>query len=91
MGKITRYSNWCELDQLDGVTLQNGEILSVEWPDGSKSVVTIEVDNTPGTYSDHGRESPMPKSIAYTPLTYRGVKSLVPLIGCLAVRRKPPV
>jgi hypothetical protein len=87
MNKITRYGNWCEHDQLDGVDLVNGEFLIVEWPDGTRAGVRIFVDTTPGAYSDHGHEYPLSRKIAYARSKVRGVPVNVPLLGLKAMRK----
>ncbi len=47
MNKIEHYSNWCEIDRLDGKDIEDGEKLRIKWPDGTitKETVRVEADS----------------------------------------------
>jgi hypothetical protein len=86
MNKIERYSQWCEIDRLEGVDVKNGELLFVRFPNGHAQGVTavVKVRNT--SVSEQGGQYTMRESIAYAEAEYHGVKILVPLVGLEARR-----
>lgn len=88
MKQITRYSNWCEYDQLDGVDLVDGEHLLVEWPDGNKERVTIRVMTDSYETSDMGHRCDIPTKTAHVVKDVNGVAVKVPLLGVKAKRVK---
>lgn len=86
MDKIERYSNWCWIDRLDGVDIQNGEVLFVRFPDGHAQNVTAVVKRRSVPWDDMGHPCSLPESFAYAEIEYHGVKSLLPLVGLEARR-----
>lgn len=86
MKNIIRYSNWGDWDQLDGKTLEDGEKLRVEFPDGT--IKDIEVTMVKSTYdvSDMGTPYTCKSELAYIRSSIFGVSVFVPLIGLKAQR-----
>jgi len=80
MKKIERYSNWCEIDRLDGVDLQDGEQLKVQWEDGTISIETVFVDKFHQRMSEQGGYYDVPYSIAHIYANCRGTKTPIKLI-----------
>ena len=84
VNKITAYKDWCDIDRLDGLDLENGELLHVEFPDRTLvSVITTvkkwHVGGGPG-------EARLPYSKASIPVEYHGVAIDLPLAGLKAKR-----
>lgn len=79
MKSVTRYSNWGYWDQLDGVTLKEGELISVQWGDGTvtKESVVIREYNT--VTSDHGHMCDIPHVEAYVKTSVHGTETLIRL------------
>jgi len=88
MGKIERYSNWCELDQLDGETIKDGETLEVTFPNGKVIKLKAAVESYSQSYNDHGHDYTMPVSHAYHKSWWAGVPVQVSLVGLEAKRIK---
>jgi hypothetical protein len=82
--EIRTYSNWCYIDRLDGVDLENGEKLVIQFPDGSEEEHTIKVKKFESSASDHGHTVSIPHSEAYIVLEYRGHKVEVRAAGLMA-------
>ncbi len=87
-GRVEVYSNWCSIDQLDGVALQNGDRLRVRWPDGREEVVAVTVVDESYEGSDHGHSCRIFVSRAYHSFAHHGVIARVPLVGLEARREK---
>lgn len=81
-GRIYVHSNWCYHDRLDGEDLRPGEVLQVEWPDGTIERVEVRVKLGRGVADVSVRT-------AYTERSYHGVQIEVPLIGRPAMRVSP--
>lgn len=88
MSVITCYSNWCYIDQLDGVDLKDGEEVIVAWPDGDHEKLAVKLVCRERGYSDHGHTYTMPDSRAHYETNYKGAPVLVPLVGLEAWRVK---
>ena len=85
MNRIERYLNWCSIDRLDGLDLNDGELLIVAWPDGQLQQVQICVARR--TFS-HGNpcDGEGIESHAFAVAYHRGVQVKVPLLGLEAQR-----
>lgn len=81
MNKIEIYKNWCEIDQLNGINLEDGEVLKVKWPNGEITVETIILEKTSYQVSDHGHPWDVAVNRAYAQTECRGVKCLLRLSG----------
>lgn len=79
MKKVITYSNWCEIDQLDGKDLENGEWLRVKWPDGSITRAKVRVEKTIYSISDMGSPCDIPVSRAYVRVPHRGASARIRL------------
>lgn len=88
MEKIKRYSNWCEVDQLDGVDLKNNEVLKLKFPDGKVRKTKIKVKKTKEFVSDHGHSEQIPVSEAFIEIAQFGAKALVSIVNWEAERVK---
>lgn len=86
--KIKTYSNWCEIDQLDGTDLQHGEKLKIQFPDGSEEDHFVEVRQYQSYVEDMGRGTYIPNSEAYVTLKYNGFKIRTRAVGLKAQRQK---
>lgn len=86
MNKIERYSNWCDIDRLDGVDIYDGEPLFVRFPDGACKGVEVVVKQSTYPVSEQGGQWNHRESLAYAQIDYHGVKALVPLVGLEARR-----
>jgi hypothetical protein len=89
MSFITRYSNWCYYDQLDGVNLEDGELLNVLFPDEIERVVAVSLQkHTQYVMEQGGHNTPIPIRQAYYETACCGVMVKIPLIGLPAERIK---
>jgi hypothetical protein len=79
MKNVETYSNWCEIDQLDGVTLKDGEWLRVKWPDGTKTRAKVRVEQTSYRISDMGSPCDIPVSKAFVRVPYKGASARIRL------------
>lgn len=86
MNRVKRYSNWCEIDQLDGRDLIAGELLEVIWPNRNREAVTVQVDLGTYTIMDHGHPFEARRAVAYVTKEINGVSVKVPLLGLEAKR-----
>ena len=86
MAKIERYQNWCDVDQLGGTDLKDGEKLEVCFPDNQIRAIEIVVEKTKETTSDMGHVELIPVQKAYYATKVYGVKINVPLVGLNARR-----
>lgn len=86
MNPIVRASDWGYWDQLNGVTLTNGETLRVKWPSGKIQVIMITVSNDRVAVSDHGHDCYVDDVRAWYFAGYEGVAVRVPLVGLEAER-----
>lgn len=84
--KITACKNWCDFDQLDGITIKNGESLEVIFPDGVAREIAACVVNDSYSASDMGHQVSIPTAKAYALTEAFGAKTKVELIGLLARR-----
>jgi len=66
--KVVVYSNWCYIDQLAGIDLQDGERVAVRWPDGTVTKETVGVDSSTEETTDHGHRCPIPIRKSYIDL-----------------------
>lgn len=76
MNPITMRSDWGYFDQLEGVDLVDGELLHIEWPDGSTSEHRIEV--TDSGY-ESVKEGHIPNKRACIIVEVRGIPARVDL------------
>lgn len=83
---VTRYSNWAEYDQLNGKTLEEGEVLNVIWPDGTRDRVIVTVKTDAHRILEQGGYYTIKTAIAYVKSLYFGQEVLVPLLGVQAER-----
>jgi hypothetical protein len=81
MNKVEVYSNWCYLDQLDGKTLENGEKIRVQWPNGEETQESVVVKKHSYMISDMGSPWEVWVSEAYVHGSIHGAQSLVRLTG----------
>lgn len=81
MEKVKRYSNWCEIDRLNGIDLIDGEKLKIKWEDGSTSIEVIKVEKYIDKILEQGGYSDIQYSIAYVPIKFKGTKSFIGLSG----------
>jgi len=80
MKKVEVYSNWAELDQLEGETIHNGDVLRVKWPDGTITTETAVVHTSQDSVVEQGCGiTEIPISKAYVQAEVRGAKCLVRL------------
>lgn len=86
LGRVVKYSNWGDWEQLNGETLVDGEALRITWPDGTLLDVLIKVIDHRQQISDHGHDSWGSDVRAYVEADYRGVRVLVPILGLEAQR-----
>lgn len=86
--KITRRSNWCEIDELGGEALKDGEMLYVTFPDRVSRIVKVKVKKFSTEISDMGTPCLIPHEIAYWDQKVYGVKVQIPLVGLTARRIK---
>jgi hypothetical protein len=88
MNPITRYSNWCYYDQLNGKDLENGERLAIEFPDGVVRDVYITVKCYGEEITEHGGcRSTIPHREAFAETEVWGVKVQIPIYGFKAKRK----
>lgn len=87
MSKVTTYSNWCEIDQLDGKDIVDGETLLVKWPDGTKEVYEARVKKWSVPMMEQGGHTwNTPHSQAFVLVRYRGKLVEIALAGLEATR-----
>ena len=77
MTKIEVYSDWCSYDRLDGIDLQDGEMLEIEWPDGVRETCMVKIKTTSYRHIEHGSFFDEPIRESYFELDIHGMK--VPL------------
>lgn len=88
MKPVAQVSNWGYFDALDGVTLQEGDQLRVQWPDGTITEETCRIHRASTRTQDHGHDVDLPFESAYVEKTYRGVsvpvwlRQPMPMILC---------
>lgn len=76
MNKVATYSNWIYYETLDGVRLEEGELLKVKFPNGRvvNSVVHLEHRTAPGDMS-----GPVPDIESFITVQVLGISVLVSL------------
>jgi|SRR6185369_3517450 len=79
MKKVITYSNWCEIDQLDGKPFKDGEWIRVQWPNGNKTRAKVHVENTSYRISDMGSPCDIPVSKAFVRVPYKGASARIRL------------
>ena len=92
MNKIERNNNnWYYVDRLDGVDLQDGELLEIVFPDGETTLAIITVEASYNTVKDIDHSSRyLTTSIAFITTDYHGILLKVPLVGLEARRLEEP-
>ena len=86
---ISTHRNWCAIDHLDGNDLIAGEILDVQFPDGTIISQPIIVKQASATVSDMGVKYDIPLSPAFVNVEVYGVRIDLPLANPLIkVRRR---
>ena len=92
MGKVERgggASGWAEYDQLDGVTLEEGEKVSVLFPDSSLEYMTVTTKSFRQREMDMGTWTTIPVIQAYVEIDYKGLPIQVRLVNkALRVERR---
>ena len=73
------YSQWCYIDSLDGKPLKHGEILRIQWPDGSWSKERVVLEHGFDTINDMGHNCEIVVDRAYVEVGHRGAKTKVRL------------
>lgn len=86
MKRIKALKNWCDIDQLEGVDLKDGEKLRVEFKDKTVEVVKIKVEPSSYETSDMGHPYTIPVRKAVVTKKVAGVTVQVPLVGLKAER-----
>lgn len=71
--KIDQNRNWCEIDQLGGMPIRDGEWLEIHWPDGSVTSERVKLRITKRTVSDMGHNCDIPVRQAGVTVNYHGV------------------
>lgn len=87
MNQVNTFTEFADLDQLDGVTLVDGELLDVEFPDGVVERHRIRVKSwieRAGVASGRMIDTPFAK--AYVEITYRTKGAWIRLPGLWAKR-----
>lgn len=74
MGTVKVGGDWAYIDQLDGISLKDGERLHVKWPDGTITIETCAIDRDTFTYNEMGHEGKGPNHKAYLAISYKGVE-----------------
>jgi hypothetical protein len=90
MMPIVTESNWGSTESLDGLQLQIGEPLRIQWPNGSITETAIAISVRHETVSDHGHPAQVSYHEAYVVIDYHGAKVKVPVAGLLAERLSKP-
>lgn len=86
-GRVEFVGEWGSgTDDLNGKTLEHGERLLIEWPDGTSEHVIVTVRVTGGTVSDHGHVYPTSTWQSYVVVDHHGASVEVPLRGLKARR-----
>ncbi len=90
MGKVRVGGSWAAHDQLDGVTLEDGEKVTVLFPDDSLEYMKVEVDSSIMEESDMGQTTlELPVSKAFVTIDYKGLFIRVRLVNeSLVVERR---
>lgn len=92
MHKITLYSDWSYIDQLERKDLEDGEVLRIQWPD--KTVEEHKIIVTKSRASRRTSTWPLGHDVdcidqhAFVHIYYHGSKATIPLIGLMAERVK---
>ena len=87
IGIVETWGDWgTRVDRLDGIRLTAGELLAVQWPDGSLMTIEVELDYRTEPVSDMGHTYTAEVSLAQAVVDYHGVKARVPLTGLPARR-----
>ncbi len=79
--------DWCYRDELDGVPIQDGERLELEWPDGTREDVVATVEVTSSTICDMGHPYEIEQRSAYVAIDHRGARGKIRILGMRAARR----
>lgn len=89
MKPITLVTNYCNRsDQLDGKDLNSGELLQIQWKDGSITTENINIEESKSMFSGHGEHGESVVRKAYVFNKYHGSLSICYLnqIGILCKR-----
>lgn len=81
MNKVETYSNWCEIDRLDGIDLVDGEFVHVLWPDGTETKGRVIVAKSSYEISDMGHPWTVPASKSYLKVKINGQYTQIALAG----------
>lgn len=79
MGKVETGGDWAYLDQLDGVTLEDGEPVEVWFPDGTILYSTVIADVYERKEMEQGGYANIAYSDAFVEMEYRGITVRIPL------------
>jgi hypothetical protein len=79
--RLSVLSNWGYWDQLDGVTLEDGEALEVRWPDGTITRELVVIKSTVFQTYDHGHRCDCSRVEAFVEvLAVAGLKAPIRLL-----------
>lgn len=79
-------SNWGYWDQLDGETLKDGELLRIEWPNGTVEELPVRVRDVGCTIHDMGHQYTGQDIRAFVEKVVNGKAVLIEARGLLAER-----
>lgn len=79
MGKVETGGDWAYLDQLDGVTLEEGEPVEVQFPDGTILYTTVVTESYVQKEMEQGGYADISYKEAYVEMEYRGLTIRIPL------------
>jgi hypothetical protein len=81
MKKVETYSNWCEIDRLDGIDLEDGERITCQWPNGKKTKETIVLNKRSYTVNDMGHPWEVQVQEALIKASINGIECKIRLAG----------
>lgn len=90
MSPVVVRSDWGYYDALDGVDLKDGEPVTVQWPDGSRTPEVVEVESGRTGHRGLGNcDDDIGFSYARIVVIHHGVEARIRLLdsGCLVERR----
>ena len=81
MSPIKRNSNWASIDELDDIAIRNGELLIVQWPDGTLQQLAAIVESGHIDCGEQGGVYKGTLSHAFAAGVIRGIGVRIPLVG----------
>jgi hypothetical protein len=88
MSLVEEYRNWCEYDQLDGQTIEEGEKLRVTFADGVTRKIVAHVVKSSYNILEPSGETCIPTSSAFATTEMWGMTVRIRLVGLEAKRVK---